>query len=258
MKEAQDRHTELLSYLLGHLSAEEEKLLEAQLENDPVLHAEVLVLEEDLEKMALQNALEPPPAVRQGLVNALNTGNKNIAVKPLPTGQKFNAYFKIAAGLALLFGLTSFWLLNSLNTSRQEVNILSNRSQNLEQRLLQLEQDFSLTAGRYQVINNPNVIPIVLEGNEKLQGSRAIAYLNHQEKKVYVNSRGLPPLDDEQTYQMWADVEGVMINMGLVPVDEDLLALNYIADAESLNITIEPSGGSDHPTVENLVANVYL
>jgi hypothetical protein len=59
-------------------------------------------------------------------------------------------------------------------------------------------------------------------------------------------------------YQMWADVDGVMINMGLLPADADLIPVKYIDRAESFNITIEPAGGNDHPTVENLISNVLL
>ena len=73
-----------------------------------------------------------------------------------------------------------------------------------------------------------------------------------------MNSRGLDPLDTEHTYQMWADVDGEMINMGLVPAEQDYIPLRYIDKAESLNITIEPAGGSEHPTVEQLISNIYL
>jgi hypothetical protein len=46
--------------------------------------------------------------------------------------------------------------------------------------------------------------------------------------------------------------------MGLLPTDRELVTLTYIDRAESLNITIEPKGGNDHPTVERLISNVYL
>jgi hypothetical protein len=40
--------------------------------------------------------------------------------------------------------------------------------------------------------------------------------------------------------------------------NEELITLKYIDKAESLNITIEPAGGNDHPTVEKLIAYVTL
>ena len=73
-----------------------------------------------------------------------------------------------------------------------------------------------------------------------------------------VSPQGLPNLPDNQTYQMWSDVDGEMIDMGLLPNDKELVTLKYIDRAESLNITIEPAGGNDHPTVERLISYVTL
>ena len=79
-----------------------------------------------------------------------------------------------------------------------------------------------------------------------------------KDKKVMVNTSQLSELDAQHDYQMWADVEGEMINMGVINTEEPLIAMTYIEDAESLNVTIEPKGGSDHPTVSRLITNVYL
>ena len=81
-----------------------------------------------------------------------------------------------------------------------------------------------------------------------------MAYVNHKNQLVLVNPKGLPALPSDQTYQMWSDVDGEMINMGTFPTDTELVSLKYIENAESLNITIEPAGGSDHPNVEQLVS----
>jgi anti-sigma-K factor RskA len=69
----------------------------------------------------------------------------------------------------------------------------------------------------------------------------------------------LPELPEGQCYQMWADVDGEMLSLGVLPADTTgLIAWNFLADAESLNVTIEPEGGSDHPDVSKLVANVGI
>ena len=47
-----------------------------------------------------------------------------------------------------------------------------------------------------------------------------------------------------------------MINAGVLSKDRsDLQIIEFIEDAESLNITLENAGGSDHPNVEMLQAN---
>jgi anti-sigma-K factor RskA len=101
-------------------------------------------------------------------------------------------------------------------------------------------------------------IPLILHGNDLAPNSRAVAYVNHENKMVVVNAQGLPELPNDKTYQMWSDVDGEMIDMGLLQTNEELITLRYIDKAESLNITIEPAGGNEHPTVEKLIAYVTL
>ena len=121
-----------------------------------------------------------------------------------------------------------------------------------------MEKNYEIANENFRSINNPDVIPFVLLGNQIAPDAKAVAYVNHATKKVVVNPQGLPDLSTDKTYQMWADVDGEMIDMGVIPTDTDLVALKYIDEAESLNITIEPAGGNDHPTVENLISNVLL
>jgi anti-sigma-K factor RskA len=97
-----------------------------------------------------------------------------------------------------------------------------------------------------------------MKGNELMPEASVISYVNHKNRTVIVNASGLPELPSDKDYQLWADVEGVMIDMGVIPKKSEMIAMTYIEDAESLNITIEPAGGNDHPTVSQLITNVYL
>ena len=57
---------------------------------------------------------------------------------------------------------------------------------------------------------------------------------------------------------MWAEVNGEMVNLGIIKNINDkdkLLALPYAKNAISY-ITIEPKGGNNSPTVQNIVANI--
>lgn len=91
-----------------------------------------------------------------------------------------------------------------------------------------------------------------------LPEARVVGYVNNVKKSVVINTKDLPELDDEHDYQMWADVEGVMIKIGIIHKSRDMLAMTYIDNAESLNITIEEKGKSDHPNDSQLVSNIYL
>ena len=57
---------------------------------------------------------------------------------------------------------------------------------------------------------------------------------------------------------MWAEVNGELVNLGVIKQfgdKERLMALPYGEDAVGY-ITIEPQGGNQSPTVQNIVANI--
>ncbi|MEM7486782.1 MAG: anti-sigma factor [Bacteroidota bacterium] len=239
----------LEQYLMGELSKEDVLMVENALQKDAELKQHFLQLQDDFEKLGFENAVAPPFQVKYELQKRLETPKvKTTTRTPLLA----------AASLALIFMLSAVWLYTKWQNAEKNLESLQITTADLQNRLDNLEQSYLLTSNRLETINNPNVIPLVLYGNAIAPNSKAVAYVNHKTKLVVVNPQGLPKLPTDKTYQMWSDVEGEMIDMGLVPTDKELITLKYIDKAESLNITIEPAGGNDHPTVEQLVSNVIL
>lgn len=251
----------LLNYLLGELNAKDEELIESALQQDKVLQQEFQKLESDFERMALENAIDPPQQVKRSLEKALNKDrdNTDTPVKSLSTSSAFNpARLLVAASLAAIFALTSFWFYNQWQTAEENIRLAREEKEQLQESLQKLSKEMQEVNAMYAQLNDKDVIPLLLKGNTLAPEARAVAFVNHKNKSVVVNPKALPALSEEETYQMWADVDGEMISMGLLPTDKDLVALTYIEKAESLNITIEPKGGNDHPTVERLISNIYL
>lgn len=251
----------LTPYLLGTLNEQEQAEVSRILEKDKALQEQYRLLEADFERLAMENAIDPPLAVLSGLKDQVESESDNPVIS-LSTSNKNITYLRsrllVAASLAALFALGAFWFYSRWQNTLGELEDLQIQTADLQSRMNSLEGNLTATTERFQKLTNPNVIPRVLEGNALSPQSRAVAYLNPVAKEVVVNAKGLAPLEADKTYQMWADVEGVMINMGLVPSDNEWVELTYIDNAESLNITIEPAGGNDHPTVENLISYVSL
>lgn len=250
----------LIPYVTGTLDEEQRMAVERVLAEDKELRETYRQLEADFEKLAMENAILPPEGVLTGLKQKLE-GEEGPVIRlsgDRKTYTQLRSRLLVAASLAAIFALGAFWFYTQWQDANDTLNSLQLQTADLQERINSLEGTLQLTTKRYQTITDPNAIPLVLEGNEMLPNSRAIAYLNHRSREVVVNPKGLPPLEADKTYQMWADVEGEMINMGLVPTSEEWVELAYIDDAESLNITIEPAGGNDHPTVENLISYVVL
>ena len=239
----------LEKYLLDELSAEEKREVAEAISADMEIREAFEQLEADFEKLAFENAIAPSPLIKQQLLQRV--GGKVQKTTP-------RTWLWAAASLATLFLSSSFWMYNNWKVAQKGFNELQEQTTVLQDRLNALEENYLLTNQRLKTINGPQTIPLILHGNELVPNARAVAYVNHENKMVVVNAQGLPKLPEDKTYQMWSDVEGEMINMGLLQTDEELITLNYIEKAESLNITIEPAGGNDHPTVEKLIAYVTL
>ncbi len=243
-------------YLLGELSTDDELVLERLLLEDKELKDEFDSIEANFEALALENAINPPTAVKENLINSLSRDASKVI--PLPKKNPYKSYLAIAASIAALIAIGSVWMYSQWNDTKEDLQIATEQNFSLSKELESLKDNLENTSEYLAVLNSADTEQYILKGNALSPSAKLVSYVNHKQKKVIVNATELPELDENHDYQMWADVEGEMINMGVISKDSQLLAMNYINNAESLNVTIEPLGGSYHPTVSRLITNVYL
>jgi len=151
-----------------------------------------------------------------------------------------------------------FWMYSQLNEVKQQLQTVETFNDELNTTIEALNTELERTNTFYTGIVSPDTEQYILKGNASLPEAKVVSYVNHKSKSVVINTERLPELDADHDYQMWADVKGEMIDMGVISKDKTIMNMAYIDYAESLNITIERAGGNDHPTVERLVTNVYL
>ena len=249
----------LEQYLLGELTQSESAEVERLLASDPELKSHFDQLEQDFETIGLENAIAPPSEVKAQLMDQVKQ-SKSDSKTPISLAQRNNTrlYLGIAASFAAFLLLSSIWLYNELNGVKEQLQIVQDENDTLKSDLDNVTTNLAETSKWYAAISNPDAEQYILSGNALMPNAKVVSYVNHTDKSVVINTQKLPKLSEDQDYQMWADVEGEMINMGVISKDEELMAMTYIDHAESLNITIEPAGGNDHPTVSQLISNVYL
>jgi anti-sigma-K factor RskA len=248
----------LEQYLLGELNAKECAQIEQLLAFDAELKAHFDLLEQDFESLGHENAIAPPPFVKSQLLESIKLSSNDTKIVELKTNDNTKLYLGIAASIAALLMVGSIWMFNQFNAVKQQLQTVEKNNSELNTTIKKLNNELENNNSLYAAIAHPETEKYVLNGNDLSPKAKVISYVNHNTKSVIINAERLPDLDTEHDYQMWADVEGEMINMGVISKDKNLMAMTYIDHAESLNITIEPAGGNDHPTVERLVTNIYL
>ncbi len=240
--------TDLLEkYLLGTTTNLESNQVERYIAMYPEVRKTYNELQENLEAFAKSYAIKSPDGLKENILSKIKAQNK--------TKRKFMNY-AIAASLAAIVSIGASYFFYTQNLNLQEENtVVTNQIKLLEEDMKQRLED---VRNQFIVLNNPQTKKYTVTGNIKAKDLKAVAYVNPVKKLSYINVQNLPQLKEDECLQMWAEVNGKMINLGVIKeagTKDNLLAMPYAKNAVGY-ITIEPKGGNDAPTVDNIVANI--
>ncbi len=250
----------LEQYVLGITSSEERRKVEYYLEQWPDLKDEVHKMRSAIEDYAMKQAIPPPPHLKDQILNELSS-QKTAQGSQAELGRRRGVGAQVFTGLAVMAALVASLLAFIFYTGKQNTQHAYNRLQNEFQALKEsCESDRRAQQEMEKVfafLSHGATQPVTLQGTRSEYQNGIIAYWNEENKAAYLSLTNLPPAPEDKQYQVWADVEGEMINVGLIKPgqEESFQPIAYLPEAESLNITIEPNGGSEEPTIENLVLN---
>jgi anti-sigma-K factor RskA len=237
----------LEKYLIGSTDLEESLQVERYIAMYPEVRETYNELQENLEAFAKMHAIKAPEGLKTKILQT---------IKKQDSGRRRIRRFAIAASfIAFLFAGASYFFWNQNKNLIEENTIVNNKIMTLEADMKQQLED---VRNQFIVLNNPQTRKYLVNGNKKARELKAVAYINPVKKLSYINVRNLPNLPEDQCYQMWAEVNGNMVNLGIIDKADSkdkLRALPYAENAVSY-ITIEPKGGNTTPTVQNIVANI--
>jgi len=247
-------------YALGLADDTERALVQQLLQKHPDLQSELTGMQMALEDYASQQIAIPPTGMKETILREINQqvpndtnqlGQSNDPLVTSPTN--WLGITGWAAALAL--GMLSFLMYNQKENAQQNYQTTKASLIELQTNCATQETSAQAVAAYYDFLKQPTTQHIHVFSLQS-KAPQVVVFWNETDKKGYINTFDLPPCPDGHTYQMWADVAGKMINMGVFDNQPgQLQAVNFIPNAESINITLEPIGGSDHPTVSMLQAN---
>ena len=123
----------LEQYLLGELNANECDQIEQLLASDAELKAHFDALEQDFETIGLENAITPPAIVKSELLqNIKTTQTQTPKVVTLPKKNNTKFYLGIAASVAALLMVGSFWMYSELNDVKQQLQTVETNNAELK------------------------------------------------------------------------------------------------------------------------------
>ena len=223
------------AYALGALDAQDVPALEAHLQTCASCRAELAsyrALSDDL-LMAIPPR-QPSAALRRQLQSKLPGARQRSGRRPMnwSWGQ-----FAVGFALLALLALNAFSFLQMQSIQQQQA-LLSRQIQS-EQTALAL-------------LSYPGVKTISFDTN----GIAGSLLLDPDRNAVAIFAWNLPQLAENQTYQAWLiDSKEERTSLGIFRSDPSqpfttysVVSSNNIEKFIGLGVTVEPSGGSDHPT----------
>lgn len=236
-------------FVLGLTSPEENELVEEMLLKYPELKSDCLKLEGCMEQYARAHAIPPPTTLRKSVLSkideldAIQQVEKNSISIP-----RWAAITAAASFVGLLF--FSFFAWDGKSKVENEMATLSEEFYQFQKDCEQIQNEKMIYASQNTFLKDPLTTHVHLRGGEN---SLAIVYWNESKDNAFLKLENLPPPPAGKTYQMWADIDNKMIDMGIIKYDnEKMISIPHMANAASLNITLEDEGGSDHPDVSQL------
>ena len=251
----------LEQYVLGLTDERESEEVEQYAEAFPEIKAEIEAMRKAVDEYAKQYAVMPPGELEARVVEEADekttgsrTGDSSEGGIARSDGGRWGAW--LARAIMVMLIILSFSFYQSKVAADRQYDALSREYRTFQQDCSRRHAQQEKLKEVYAFLNHEHTTPIRLLSTGLVPEAEAVAYFNEAQKKVFVNPTLLPPPPQGKTYQIWADVEGEMVSMGLIDGhSKGLQPVVFIDGTESLNITLEPEGGSEAPTVTLLYVN---
>jgi anti-sigma-K factor RskA len=261
------RIEELLSfYALDALTEEEKEVVESYLAGHPDVRLQLQELQSGASALPHSVApVEPPRHVKDALMarvtsdlqarprsSAHTSSPARVPRESVPRGIRLEDIFRVLSFAAAAVAIIWAFALNA------QVRNLQERIASLNEQVVAQAQSIENIVQKLPQTNESDVITVSL--NSTADQSRPLGQLiaNPNDKSAVVVVSGLPPLEPGKTYQVWL-IGDAPVSAGLLTVDENGQSVLIITSEESigsfksLGISIEPEGGSEQPTPDQIV-----
>lgn len=232
----------LQKYLVGETSHEESKEVEHFIFKYPEASKAYEKLQDNLEIIAKAGAIDVPSNILSDILESLDEKNETKVIQ-LVHHRKTSWYSIAASAAAVLFAATSFMLYQKNQNLNNENNVVIEEIFDLRSDIDKNNSKLDELSRELMKLNNPDARKYVINGNERAKNLKTVAYINPVEKTSMIDVITLPQLPKEQHYQIWAELQDRMVNLGILDEsDRRLKQIPYMEDALALSIKIGTKG----------------
>lgn len=248
----------LEKYLIDNATVEETKLVESFITRYPEVENHYNNMQHNLEIVAKTHAIEPEQSTLKKILDALDDAPV-IELSKKRTSKKWHNFTIAASVAALIFAGTSSYFYNQNQKLQNDTVVVDEEIKDLRSDIAKNNIMLDKVMRQLLKLNNPETEKYIIKGNSRAKDLKTVAYINPKEKTSMIDVVSLPDLPEEQCYQIWAELQGKMVSLGILDkADRKLRNIPYMEDVLALSITIESKGGTNTATTANSVAQIDL
>lgn len=243
-------------YVAGVLSEKENEEVHAAMEAYPEVRKEV----EEIEKAIVELTASTAPkreATFQNIRQSITPSSEGPPVITLDN-RRFNWFTFSGWAAAIIVASALIYTLIENDKLQQQLDTTITQQDQLEEQISKAKTDLAAAEKLNEILRSKDILSIPLTGQQVSPQSYAKVYWDKNAAQVYVDVQGLPEPPAGKVYQVWSLKLDPLTPTSLGILDnynEDknkVFALENPNASEAFGITLEPEGGSETPTLEQL------
>jgi anti-sigma-K factor RskA len=267
-------------FVLGQLTAQEEKEVQEMAVHHPEVKEEINAIEIAMEQYALYHAINPSEGLEHRIFTKINFAEssdpiittppapasqstaKIVPLDPKPYDSKIRTLrFSLVACIALLV-VSVVALLSAhskLDSAQSEIAALTSQNSKFAATVGFMENTNKDLQKIADIAGDKSWAIVNLAGTPKLPKAQLRVFWNKNTKDVLLDKKkmALPANDASHQYQLWALVNGKPVDLGVFDSNDGasaiLQSMKASPVAQAFAVTLEKHGGSASPTMDQLV-----
>lgn len=244
-------------YVAGVLSEKENVEITELIAGNAELQAEVVEIENAIRKLTSSVAPHEAKSFNQ-IQNQLidSEPEEEHRIQPTEkTGTPWISYLGWAA--SFLLGAAFLYQLTQTNVLKEQNAQLESQNDLLVQQVSSKTADLQQVNDFIEFTNQDGIIQVPLDGQANFNNTYARVFWDQTRDQVYIDASGLPEPPEGKEYQVWSLALNPLspTSIGMLNNFTDgnkIFVLDNANPSQAFGITLEPTGGSESPTMEQL------
>jgi anti-sigma-K factor RskA len=246
----------LEAYALGEVTASERAEVEQAILHYPELKEELRKVEETIEALAQKASVMPAPGLKQRIMSAASANKREATILSMRQPSQTRVWkLAAAASIAVAIGMSYMAFDYRSRWIEREIafNELNSRNRQIAEDYNVVNQKLDKIQGDLTIIESTAFKKVVMKGTANDLQALASVYWNESTQEVYVSVQRLKEISHEKQFQLWANVKGKMVDVGVFDAGfTGLLKMKNVSGAAAFAVTIEPRGGNENPTLSTM------